>query len=187
MNRDDFLRATKTASIFARDGSGIVRLMVTTGSELTPGKLTISARSEEIGEDVGEIDATVEGEEAKIVESYLPGQVIGQYFVFGAGVSAEHRAHDFWVIRRNPQPRVLQNGQRQQYARHHGESHPAHAKYQCAMHPKIVSDEPGVCPICHMQLQRVDEAVAAYEKYAALSGDPAASEWLAGFKQSVGK
>lgn len=36
-------------------------------------------------------------------------------------------------------------------------------------------------------LQRVDEAVAAYEKYAALSGDPAAVEWLAGFKQSVGK
>ena len=36
-------------------------------------------------------------------------------------------------------------------------------------------------------LQRVDEAVAAYEKYAALSGDPAASEWLAGFKQQVGR
>lgn len=36
-------------------------------------------------------------------------------------------------------------------------------------------------------LQRVDEAVAAYEKYAALSGDPAATEWLAGFKASVGR
>ena len=34
--------------------------------ELVPGKLTISARSEEIGDDVGEIDAVVEGEEAKI-------------------------------------------------------------------------------------------------------------------------
>jgi len=62
----EFLRATKTASIFARDGSGIVRLVITSGSELTPGKLTISARSEEIGDDVGEIDAVVEGEEAKI-------------------------------------------------------------------------------------------------------------------------
>ena len=29
----DFLRATKTASIFARDGSGIVRLVITPGSE----------------------------------------------------------------------------------------------------------------------------------------------------------
>ena len=61
-----FLRATKTASIFARDGSGIVRLVIAPGSELTPGKMTISARSEEIGDDVGEIDAIVEGEEAKI-------------------------------------------------------------------------------------------------------------------------
>jgi DNA polymerase-3 subunit beta len=62
----DFLRATKTASIFARDGSGIVRLMIAPGGELTPGKLVISARSEEIGDDVGEIDALVEGAEAKI-------------------------------------------------------------------------------------------------------------------------
>jgi DNA polymerase-3 subunit beta len=62
----DFLRATKTASIFARDGSGIVRLVVTPGGEMTPGKVVVSARSEEIGDDVGEIDATVEGEEAKI-------------------------------------------------------------------------------------------------------------------------
>jgi len=56
----DFLRATKTASIFARDGSGIVRLMI------APGKVVVSARSEEVGEDVGEIDAIVEGQEAKI-------------------------------------------------------------------------------------------------------------------------
>jgi len=62
----DFLRATKTAAIFARDGSGIVRLIVAPGSEAMPGKMTISARSEELGEDVGEIDAIVEGEEAKI-------------------------------------------------------------------------------------------------------------------------
>jgi DNA polymerase-3 subunit beta len=62
----DFLRATKTASIFARDGSGIVRLVVAPGGEMTPGKVTVSARSEEIGDDVGEIDAMVEGDEAKI-------------------------------------------------------------------------------------------------------------------------
>ena len=63
----EFLRATKTASIFARDGSGIVRLVATPGSgDLTPGKITISARSEELGDDVGEIDAAVEGEETKI-------------------------------------------------------------------------------------------------------------------------
>ncbi len=62
-----FLRATKTAAIFARDGSGIVRLqMVPGGAKSAPGGMTISARSEEIGEDVGEIDAVVEGGEAKI-------------------------------------------------------------------------------------------------------------------------
>ena len=37
-----------------------------------------------------------------------------------------------------------------------------HQKYQCAMHPQIVSDEPGTCPICGMKLQPVaDETVAA--------------------------
>ncbi|MFC1967596.1 DNA polymerase III subunit beta [Chloroflexota bacterium] len=63
VNVPDFLRATKTASIFARDGSGIVRLLATPGN---PGKLAVSARSEEIGDDLGEIDAVVEGEESKI-------------------------------------------------------------------------------------------------------------------------
>ena len=66
VNINDFLQATRTASIFARDGSGIVRLMVTPGGEASPGKLAVSARSEEIGDDVGEIDATVEGDESKI-------------------------------------------------------------------------------------------------------------------------
>ncbi|MDD5509641.1 MAG: DNA polymerase III subunit beta [Dehalococcoidales bacterium] len=62
-----FLRATKTASIFARDGSGIVRLLIIPGSgDLTTGKMTITARSEEVGDDVGEIDAIVEGGEAKV-------------------------------------------------------------------------------------------------------------------------
>ena len=66
INVAEFLRATKTASIFARDGSGIVRLVVTPGSEANPGRLAVSARSEEIGDDVGEIDATVEGADSKI-------------------------------------------------------------------------------------------------------------------------
>jgi len=61
-----FLRATRTAAIFARDGSGIVRIIIGAAEEGTTGKLTISARSEEIGEDSGEIDANTEGPEAKI-------------------------------------------------------------------------------------------------------------------------
>ena len=62
----DFLRATRMASVFARDGSGIVRLIVTPGGEATAGKVAISARAEEIGENVGEIDAMIDGGEAKI-------------------------------------------------------------------------------------------------------------------------
>ncbi|TET12999.1 MAG: DNA polymerase III subunit beta [Dehalococcoidia bacterium] len=60
----EFLMATRSASIFARDGSGIVRL------QLMPkdgkGKIAISARAEEVGDNLGEVDAVVEGEEAKI-------------------------------------------------------------------------------------------------------------------------
>ena len=62
----EFLRATRTAAIFARDGSGIVRVQVTGGTDGSPGKLSILSRAEEVGENQGEIDANVEGDEAKI-------------------------------------------------------------------------------------------------------------------------
>ena len=39
----------------------------------------------------------------------------------------------------------------------------------------------------YYSLGRVDEAVAAYDRYAALSNDPAVLEWLNNFKQQVGK
>jgi len=62
----EFLRVTKMSSIFARDASGIVRLVITPGSELNPGKVTVSAQAEEVGDNVGEVDALIDGEEAKI-------------------------------------------------------------------------------------------------------------------------
>lgn len=62
----EFLRETRIASVFARDGSGIVRLVVTPGEGVTPGKVVISARAEEIGDNQGELDAAVEGEGVKI-------------------------------------------------------------------------------------------------------------------------
>ncbi len=63
-----FLRATRTAAIFARDGSNIIRLqMIPDGNGDSPGKAIISARSEEVGDNQDEIDTeAIEGGEAKI-------------------------------------------------------------------------------------------------------------------------
>ncbi len=62
----EFLRETRIASIFARDGSGIVRVQFTPGEDAAPGRMAISARAEEIGDNLGEVDATIEGEATRI-------------------------------------------------------------------------------------------------------------------------
>ena len=64
----NLLRAARTASIFARDGSNIIRLEMMPGENGdAPGKVMISARSEEVGDNQDEVDAeTLEGEEGKI-------------------------------------------------------------------------------------------------------------------------
>ena len=66
VNLQEFLRAARTASIFARDGSGIIRLHLTSESDGAKGRLSVSSRAEEVGENQGEIDAKVEGDEARI-------------------------------------------------------------------------------------------------------------------------
>jgi len=65
-NTQELLRAVKVASIFARDSSGIVRLQIAPGEELVPGKMIVSARSEQIGDDMAEIDVAATGEPSKI-------------------------------------------------------------------------------------------------------------------------
>jgi len=65
VNVDEFKREARIAAIFARDGSGIIRLQMQPGDGM-PGKLTISARADEIGDNMGEIDAKVEGDASKI-------------------------------------------------------------------------------------------------------------------------
>ncbi len=60
-------RATRTASIFAKDGSGIIRLQMT--PDAPPGRLTISARAEEVGDNEGQMEAEIEGSEGKIAFS----------------------------------------------------------------------------------------------------------------------
>ncbi len=66
VSREFFSRATRTAAIFARDGSGILRLVVDGTSDEERSKLTISAKAEEIGEHTEDVDAAIEGNDAKI-------------------------------------------------------------------------------------------------------------------------
>ena len=61
-----FLQETRIAAIFARDGAGIVRVQLDPGEGTNAGKMTVSARAEEIGEHRGDIDVKIEGEASKI-------------------------------------------------------------------------------------------------------------------------
>ena len=62
-----FSRATRSAAIFAEGGSGIIRLQISEPAEDAGfGRMSISSRAEELGENQGEIDGLVEGDEAKI-------------------------------------------------------------------------------------------------------------------------
>ena len=62
------LRAARTVAIFARDGSNIIRLHVVPGENGdSQGKVIISAKSEEVGDNEDEVVAdTIEGGEGKI-------------------------------------------------------------------------------------------------------------------------
>ena len=63
LNTAEFLREVKTAAVFARDGSGIIRLVVSDGDR---GRIAVSARAEEQGDHQGEMDVEIEGEDARI-------------------------------------------------------------------------------------------------------------------------
>jgi len=62
----EFLQETRIAAIFARDGAGIVRVQLEPGEGESAGKMTVSARAEEIGEHRGDIDVKIEGDASKI-------------------------------------------------------------------------------------------------------------------------
>jgi len=63
----DFLQATKTAAVFSRDNSNIVRLAVApSGEELAPGRVDVLSSSAEMGDNAGQLDGSVEGEETQI-------------------------------------------------------------------------------------------------------------------------
>ncbi len=67
MELDDLKRATQSAAVFARDGSNIVRLEMTPQESGEGGQLRVSARSEEVGDNLDELDIEqMEGDESKI-------------------------------------------------------------------------------------------------------------------------
>jgi DNA polymerase-3 subunit beta len=66
VNAIDLLKAGRAANIFARESANTARIHVVPGGELAPGHISIAARSDETGDNVGEIDATVDGEEVEI-------------------------------------------------------------------------------------------------------------------------
>jgi len=68
MDLPTVLRAARTASIFARDGSNIIRMhLMPAEADTEPPKVEISARSEEVGDNEDTVDLDeIEGEEGKI-------------------------------------------------------------------------------------------------------------------------
>lgn len=64
----DFLRATRAAQVFARDNSMIVRLglVPAEGGDDALGKVTVAATSAEIGDNTGDVDASVEGDAMQV-------------------------------------------------------------------------------------------------------------------------
>jgi DNA polymerase-3 subunit beta len=58
---DEFRKACRTSDIFAREAAHTARIKVKPGTDVTPGHVSISATSAETGDNVAELDATVEG------------------------------------------------------------------------------------------------------------------------------
>lgn len=61
VNTPDLLKAVKMAFIFARDSANIVRMQVVPAGNMGPGRIIVTATSAEHGDNVSELDATVEG------------------------------------------------------------------------------------------------------------------------------
>ncbi|HEY6040545.1 MAG TPA: DNA polymerase III subunit beta [Anaerolineae bacterium] len=62
----DLQRAVKTASVFARDASNVVRLNISPANEMGGGRVVVAATSAETGDNVDELEATVNGDPIEI-------------------------------------------------------------------------------------------------------------------------
>ncbi len=66
VDSSELLKAVRIASFFAREAANIIRMHITPGEQGLGGSLTIMATSAELGDNVGEIEAAVEGEAIEI-------------------------------------------------------------------------------------------------------------------------
>jgi DNA polymerase-3 subunit beta len=66
LDTSGFLKAARVSHLFARDSANIVRVEIEPGDELMPGHLTLAATSAELGDNVGQLDATIEGDAMEI-------------------------------------------------------------------------------------------------------------------------
>lgn len=65
-------------------------------------------------------------------------------------------------------------------------AHGAKETYTCPMHPSIVSDQPGKCPICHMDLQKVEDLGGRQSKQGERVGGRAAFDLSSERQQLIG-
>lgn len=66
VNTAELQNAVKASSVFAREAMNTVRMQVTPKGEMGAGKVTLTANSAESGDNVGDIDATVDGDAVEI-------------------------------------------------------------------------------------------------------------------------
>jgi DNA polymerase-3 subunit beta len=66
LDTSGFLKVARVSHLFARDAANIVRLEVAPGDELMPGHITLAATSAELGDNVGQLDASIEGDPLEI-------------------------------------------------------------------------------------------------------------------------
>ena len=66
VNTAELQNAVKASSVFAREAMNTVRVQIAPAGEMGAGKMTMTATSAESGDNVGDIDATVDGEPVEI-------------------------------------------------------------------------------------------------------------------------
>ncbi len=60
-------------------------------------------------------------------------------------------------------------------------------KYSCPMHPQVLSDEPGTCPICEMHLEQIPGSAEAHEHAGHANQAPTAQRYACPMKCEEGK